>query len=219
MPNFSNDSHLLKWEPDVFRLCRFPQQKLAGGAAGVTAAGAATLTDATSGDFVNAGVTTGHVIQMSKSGVYDDYFPVASRTSATALALDAPAKIFSAQTGVTWSIYTFGPQHEEAHYELCERFGIDDADANADHESQVFNARALRRASVFRVLEMVFRAQASGPEDLFYRKAERYRQLYEQALEAVKLRFDADGDKSPDKTKDAASVDLRVEEAGDRWTT
>ncbi len=51
MSNFSNDSHLLKWEPDVFRLCRFPQQKLGGGSTGQTSSGSVSFSDATSGDF------------------------------------------------------------------------------------------------------------------------------------------------------------------------
>ena len=88
MSNFSNDAHLLKWEPDIFRLCRFPHQKLGSGSAGATTAGSATFTDATSGDFIVAGVDAGHVVYLSKTGAYDDYLPVASRTSATQLALD-----------------------------------------------------------------------------------------------------------------------------------
>jgi hypothetical protein len=219
MSNFSNDADLLKWEPDVFRLCRFNQQKLGGAGTGATSAGSAAFTDATGGDFVNAGVDTGHVVHLSKSGAYDDYFPVASRTSATQLLLDAPGGVFTTQSGVTWSVHTFDAQHEEAHFELCERFGIDDENALNYDEEDVFNVRVLRRASVFRVLEVVFRAQASNGEDLFWKKAERYGVLFERALSAARVRFDPDGDGTPDQTKDAHSVDLRVEEAGDAWPT
>ena len=217
MSNFSNDSHLLKWEPDVFRLCRFPQQKLGSGTAGATTGGSASFTDAVSGDFVNADVDEGHVIYLSKSSAYDDYFPVASRESATQLTLDAPAGVFSTQTGITWSIYTFDPQHEEVHFELLERFDVDDEnELNAD-EDDVFNDRVLRRASVFRVLEIIFRAQASSEDDLFWKKAERYRTLYERTLGTIRLRFDFDADGAPDETKDAHSVDLRVGQSGDAW--
>lgn len=217
MSNFSNDSHLLKWEPDIFRLCRFPHQKLGSASAGATSAGSTTFTDSVSGDFVNAGVDEGHVIYLSKSSAYDDYIPVASRLSATQLELDAPAGIFSTQTNVTWSIHTFDPQHEEVHFELLERFDIDDANELNPDEDEVFNERVLRRASVFRVLEIIFRAQASSEDDLFWKKAERYRTLYERTLEAIRLRFDFDADGSPDETKDAHSVDLRVEQSGDAW--
>ena len=217
MSNFSDDSHLLKWEPDVFRLCRFPQQKLGGGATGATSAGSTTFTDATSGDFVNAGVDAGHVLYLSKSGAYDDYLPVESRTSATELELDAPAGIFTTQSSVTWSIYTFDPQHEEVHFELLERFDIDDENVLNYDEEDVFNVRVLRRASVFRVLEIIFRAQASSEDDLFWKKAERYRALFERTLGTVQLRFDFDKDGAPDRTKDAHSVDLRVEQSGDAW--
>jgi hypothetical protein len=217
MSNFSNDGHLLKWEPDVFRLCRFPQQKLGAGSTGATSAGSANFTDATNGDFVNAGVDAGHVAYLSKSGAYDDYFAVKSRLSGTQLELDAPKGIFTTQSGIAWSVYTFDPQHEEAHFELLERFDISDANAlNAD-ESEIFDARVLRRASAFRVLEMIFRAQATSENDLFWQKAERYRTLYERALAAVRLRFDLNADGEPDETKDAGSVDLRVEESGDAW--
>ena len=217
MSNFSNDAHLLKWEPDVFRLCRFPQQKLGAGSTGATTAGSASFTDATSGDFVNAGVDAGHVLYLSKSGAYDDYLPVESRTSATQLEFDAVGGIFSTQTGVTWTIHTFDPQHEEVHFELLERFDIDDENLLNRDEEEVFNARVLRRASVFRVLEVIFRAQSSKEDDLFWKKAERYRVLFERTLGAVQLRFDFDRDGTPDETKDAHSVDLRVEEAGDAW--
>ena len=217
MPNFSNDSHLLKWEPDVFRLCRFPSQKLASGATGATSAGSANFTDATSGDFVNAKVASGHVLHLSKAGVYDDYFPVAARTSATALVLDAPAGVFTAQSSIAWAIYTFDPQHEEAHFELLERFDINDALLDGARESDLFDARVVRRASAFRALEMIFRAQATGESDLFWQKAERYRALYERALESARLRFDLNADGQPDQTRDASSVDLRVEESGDAW--
>ncbi len=217
MSNFSNDAHLLKWEPDIFRICRFPHQKLGSGATGATSAASTTFTDATSGDFVVAGVTTGHVLWMSKSGAYDDYLSIASRTSATELVLDAPRGIFTTQSSVAWSIYTFDPQHEEARFELLERFDVDDANPlNAD-ESDIFDARVLRRASVFRVLEMIFRAQSVSESDLLWKKAERYRGLYERALEAIKLRLDVDRDGTPDRSKDASSVDLAVDESGDAW--
>jgi hypothetical protein len=217
MANFSRDAELLKWEPDVFRLCRFGHQKLGGGSAGATSAHSATFTDATAGDFVNAGVTQGHVLYLSKSGAYDDYFGVASRTSATQLVLDAPAGIFTAQSGIAWSVHTFDAQHEEVHFELCERFDL--AETLEHGESDVFDARVLRRASVFRVLEIVFRAQATGEQDLFWKKAERYRALYERALAAVQLRFDTNRDGTPDETANAHSVNLRVEQAGDSWPT
>lgn len=171
----------------------------------------------TSGDFVDAEVGEAHVVHLSKSGAYDDYFPIESRTSATQLALDAPGGLFSTQSGIAWSIHTFDPQHEEAHFELCERFNIDDENVlNPDNED-IFNVRVLRRASVFRVLEIIFRAQASGEDDLFWKKAERYCALFERTLGAVSLRFDLDGDGTPDETKDAHSVDLRVEQSGDAW--
>jgi hypothetical protein len=216
MPNFSTDADLLKWEPDLFRLCRYAHQKLAGGSAGATAADASTLTDATA-DFEDAGVDEGHVVRLSKSGVYDDYFGVAGRAGETELELDAPGGLFSTQTGVAWEIHTFDPQHEEAHFELLERFDVDDANVlNAD-EADLFNARVLRRASVFRVLEIVFRSQATSEADLFWQKAERYRQLHERDLATLRVRFDVDADGVPDRTKDASSVDLRVEESGDAW--
>lgn len=217
MSNFSNDAHLLKWEPDVFRLGRFPQQRLGGGSAGATSAGSAAFTDSTSGDFVNADVDAGHVIHVSKSGAYDDYFAVESRTSATELELGAPAGIFTTQTGITWAIHTFDPQHEEVHFELLERFNIDDENILNYDEEDLFNTRVLRRASVFRVLETIFRAQATSEDDLFWKKAERYRMLFDRSLGAMRVRFDLDDDDVPDKTKDAHSVDLRVEESGDAW--
>ena len=217
MANFSNDAHLLKWEPDIFRLCRFPQQKLAGGTAGATTAGESTFTDSVSGDFVNAEVDEGYVILLSKSSVYDDYFPVESRTSATELVLDAPGGIFSTQTGITWEVHTFEPQHEEVRFELCERFDIDDDNALNEDEDDIFNVRVLRRAAVFRVLEIICRAQTSSEEDLFWKKAEQYRLLFERALGSAQVRFDLDADGTPDTTRDAHSVNLRVEKSGDSW--
>lgn len=181
MSNFSNDAHLLKWEPDIFRLCRFPQQKLGGGSAGATSDGSSTFTDETSGDFVNAGVDAGHVIYLSKSGAYDDYLAVAYRRNATCLKLDAPAGIFVAGTGIAWSIHTFDPQHEEVRFELRERLDIDEEGDEQDE----FQPHLRRRASVFRVLEIIFRAQASSEDDLFWKKAERYRVLYERTLGAL----------------------------------
>ena len=216
MSNFSTDADLLKWEPDLFRLCRFEHQKLAGAATGQTTAGSSTFTDA-SGDFEDAGVDEGHVIHLLKSTAYDDYFPVAERLSATSIDLDVPSGLFSTQSTITYAVHTFDAQHEEAHFELLERFDVDDENVlNADEED-LFNARVLRRASVFRVLEIVFRAQATGEGDLLWRKAERYRALFERSLAAVRVRFDLDADGVPDRTKESRSVDLRVEESGDAW--
>ena len=197
MSNFSNDSHLLKWEPDIFRLCRFPQQKLGGGTTGATSSGSTAFTDATSGDFVNAGVDEGHVIHLSKSAAYDDYLPVDSRISATQLALDAPAGIFQTQTAVRWSIHAFDPQHEEVHFELLERLDVDDANLVNNDEADIQNVRLLRRASVFRVLETIFRAQASSEDDLFWKKAERYRTLYERTLATLARIFGTEAKEKP----------------------
>ena len=177
MANFSNDAHLLKWEPDVFRLCRFPQQKLGGGSHGATWDASSIFRDIISGEFVNAGVDAGHVIYLFKSEGYDDYLPVESRMSITQLELDAPAGIFVTQTDIAWSIHTFDPQHEEARFELMERF-----DADGPDDEDEFKVRLWRRASVFRVLEIIFRSQASSEDDLFWKKAERYRVLFERTL-------------------------------------
>ena len=216
MTDFSTDADLLKWEPDVFRLAKMPAQKLAGSTSGSTSSGTATFTDL-SADFVSAGIAEGHVVHLLKSGVYDLFLPVASIASATQLLLDAPTALFSTQSSVTYEIHTFDPQHEEAHFELCQRFDITTEGEVTFAEDELHDMRVLRRASAFRVLEVIFRAGASDTGDLFWQKAQVYGGLFATAVEAAKVRFDLDADGIPDSTRTGHSVRLTVEEQGDAW--
>ena len=216
MANFSNDAELMKWEPEVFRLARIPAQKLAGSGNGVTTAGSAQLTDS-GANFVTAGVKAGHVVKLAKSGVYDLYVPVAGVSSATQITLEAAGGLFVTQTGVTYEIHTFDAQHEEAHFELCQRFDITGDGVDQFAESELCEARVLRRASAFRVLEVIFRAEANETGDLFWQKAQVYGELFATAVEAAKVRFDRDADGVADTTRSGHSVRLRVEEEGDAW--
>lgn len=216
MTNFSTDADLLTWEPEVFRLASIPGQLLAAGSTGTTASGAATLTDAGAG-FLAAGVAAGHVVHLSKTGVYDLYLAVASVASATQLVLDAPGGIFSVQTGVAWEIHTFDPQHEAVHAVFCDYFDLNVEGEGGFSEDDIEERGALTRASAFDVLQAVFQGQSKDGEDLYARKSLFYTELYRAALTAVKLRFDRDGDGRPDATRTGHSVRLAVEEAGDAW--
>jgi hypothetical protein len=216
MGNFSTDGDLMKWEPDVFRLAKIPAQKLAGGTSGTTTALNATLTDS-GASFVTAGVQPGHVVHLVKTGVYDLYATVAT-VNTTALGLEAAKGLFSGQTGVTYELHTFDPQHEEAHFELCQRFGIT-GEEKEFAEEELTETRVLRRASAFRVLEMIFRAGASDVGDLFWQKGQVYGELFATAVEAARVRFDVNADGKTDVTRCGNSVRLRVEEAGDGWPT
>ena len=216
MSNFSTDADLVKWEPDVFRLARIPAQKLISSSTGVTAAGSAVVTDG-SANYLAAGVQAGHVAHLQRTGVYDVYLPVASVVSATELTLDAPAGIFVTQDLVTVEVHTFDAQHEEAHFELCQRFGITGEGEVEFAEDELHEVRVLRRASAFRVLQMIFRAGASDAGDLFWQKAQVYGELYGTALESARVRFDVNGDGTPDAMRSGHSVRLGVEEEGDNW--
>jgi len=214
MAKFSKDADLMKWEPDVFRLAKIPAQKLAGGTGGSTSAGSATLVDS-GADFVTAGVSAGHVVHLVKTGVYD-LFATVSEATAPQLTLEVPGRLLSTQTGVSYEIHTFDAQHEEAHFELCQRFGVT-GDEKEFAEDELAEARVLRRASAFRVLEVIFRASASESGDLFWQKAQVYGDLYKTAVAAAKVKFDMNADGVADKTRTGHSVRLRVEDEGDSW--
>lgn len=215
MGNFSSDADLMKWEPDVFRLARRTGRKLAGSTSGATTAKNAKLTDS-GADFVKAGVKAGEVAHLVKTGIYDLYAGIAEVKSATELTLEASEGLFTTQTEVTYEIYSFEAQHEEAHFELCERFGIT-GEGGEFEEGDLQEARVLRRAAAFRVLEGIFRAEANETGDLFWQKAQVYGELFATAVEAAKVRFDVNRDGKTDATRSGHSVRLRVEEAGDEW--
>lgn len=225
MANFSTDEDLLKYEPRLFAVENHPSQKLSSGVDGVVAhSGAVVKFNSATGDFIDAGLTSGHVVFLFKSSGSTVYFnqaiPVAAVKSATGLTLEAKTAACPAATGVTFRVSTFDPQHENMHFELMEHFSLDDSDLDTDNdEADLYNRRQLRAVSTFGVLEAIYYGEAKRPEDANWGKASGYRLKYENALSRCKIQLDTDADSDPDVTKRSGSVRLIVGESGDAWPT
>jgi hypothetical protein len=225
MANFSTDEDLLKYEPRLFTVEQHPSQKLSAGADGVVShSGGVVKFNSATGAFVNAGMTSGHVVYLFKSSgstvYFDQALPVAAVKSASGLTLEAKTAACPSATSVTYRVCTFDPQHENMHFELMEHFSLDDGDLDTDNdEADLYNRRQLRDVSTFGVLESVYYGQAKHPDDANWAKASGYRLRYETALNRVKLQLDTDADSNPDVTKRGGSVRLIVGGSGDAWPT
>jgi hypothetical protein len=225
MSNFSTDEDLLKYEPRLFVVEQHPSQKLGAGANGAISHSTATVKfNSATGDFVNAGLTSGHVIYLFKSSgtvlYFDQAVPVASVLNATTLTLRAKAVPMQSCSGITWRVSTFDQQHENLKFELMQHYSMDDSDLDTENdEADLYNRRQLRDVATFGALEAVYFGQAKSPDDGNWAKASGYRLKYDAALSRTKLQFDADADSDPDRTMRGGSVKLVVGGQGDKWPT
>jgi len=225
MANFSTDENLLTWEPDLFRNVAPQSQKLTQGSDGVIRhSGTAVILSAATIGLVNAGITSGHVVYLSKdmtnATLYDVCIPVKSVATSTSCLLEAKTTACPTASSVTYRISSFDAQHENAHFTLCQRWGIDDDDLKTDNdEADLYNRRQLRAVSCYDVLTHVFGGQMTSLDDLYAQKSETYAGHYSRALAATKLEWDTDSDSEVDRTSRGGSIDLIVGNSGDAYPT
>jgi hypothetical protein len=223
MANFSRDEDLLKREPVLFDTYYPRGQILTQGSDGsISVSGSTVELTATGGDFLNSGVTSGHVVWLGKSSgstvYWDEAFAIGSVCSSTAVHIEAKAGRSRTCSSVTYRIATYDNQHEMAHFELCQAFNIDDGDLDTDNdEADLYNSRQLREASATRALELIYRGMQDTVDDYFAKKAELYSMEAARTKQSVNLQFDTDADNDPDRTERRGSVRLIVNRSGDAW--
>lgn len=212
MVSFSNDADILKYEPMLFGELHLPQQVLATGTGGTLSG---TTFTASGADFVGTQVSAGGVVYLrSADGTLDGTYEIVSVDSATqlsvsvirsdsALAAIAPP----AATEIFYRISTFGPQANEAGFQLTEYFSIRPGNPASDIDVEdILDMDVLKRASVFAVISSVYAMLASKAKDEnFWKKSLHYQKLFAKARERCRLSIDIDSDGVADVTKVGAS--------------
>ena len=217
MVKFSSDVDLLKWEPVVFRDLALASQTLSQGTDGELSG---TSFTSSSGSFVNAGVTAGHVIcLLSSDRSLDGCYEVVSVDSATQLTVSVvrttseDASIAPPSgSSIVYKVSTYDPQAEEVAYGLLQFFGIGGSDGSGSaSEESVLNSRALRQASVFSILSAVFASSATdlNSQGGYWQKSLRYQGLFNTARLRARLEIDTDSDAIAEKFQTGGTMRLR----------
>ena len=212
MINFSNDADVLKYEPILFGELHLPWQVL-------TAGNGATLNDTTltavSADFVAAQVQAGGVVYLqSADGSLDGAYEIVSVDSATQLSIsvirpdsEATAVAPPAATDISYRISTFGPQANEAGFQLTEYFGIRPGNPASDIDADdILDTSMLKLVSVFAVISSVYAMLAGKTKDEnFWNKSLYYQKLSAKARQRCRLSIDVDADGREDVTRTGAA--------------
>jgi len=210
--NLTSDADLLVYEPNIFAL-RFQHQLLVEGADGATDSAGTTLTSAGS-DFVTAGVEAGHVVYLAAStSTHEEgrVYPVASDpSSATQLALSTAMP--GSLSGVSFAIYHFDDQHEQAMYDLFALHGFNANDEGEDRlVTDVLNTDQVKPVVCYRVLQLIYEGIAAGRErdSVEWEKAKYYDALYRKWARLVSIEWDTDDDGYADMLTFANQVEVR----------
>jgi hypothetical protein len=200
MSKFSNDVDVLKYEPVLFGELHLPGQVLASGT-GATLSG--TLLTVAEANFLAVGIGAGGVIYLkSTDGSLDGAYEIVSANSPTQLIVSVvrpdaagPAIAPPAATGISYRVSTFGPQADEAGFQLTEHFGIRPGYPTSEIGSEdILDTEGLRRASAFFVIASVYAMWASPVGECFWEKSLLYRQLFEKARQRCRLSADLGSD-------------------------
>jgi len=212
MINFSNDADILKYEPILFGELHLPWQVLA---AGTEATLSGTTLTAGAADFVAAQVSAGGVVYLqSADGSLDGAYEIVSVDSATQLCIsvirpdsEAAAVAPPAATDISYRISTFGPQANEAGFQLTEYFGIKPGNPASDIDIEdILDTSVLRLVSVCAVISSVYAMLAGKTkEENFWNKSLYYQKLFNKARERCRLSIDVDADGQTDATKIGAT--------------
>jgi hypothetical protein len=215
MVSFSNDADILKYEPILFGELHLPQQVLAAGTGGALSG---TTSTAGGADFVSAQVSSGGVIYLrSADGTLDGAYEIVSVDSATQLSVSVirsdsamAAVAPPAATEIFYRISTFGPQANEAGFQLTEYFSISPGNPASDIDAEdILDTNVLKRTSVFAVISTAYAMLASKAKDEnFWKKSLHYQKLFAKAKERCQLSIDIGSDGVTDVTKVGASGKL-----------
>ncbi len=215
MVSFSNDADILKYEPILFGDLHLPQQVLATGTGGALSG---TTFTAGGADFVSAQVSSGGVIYLrSADGTLDGAYEIVAVDSSTQLTVSVirsdsamAAVAPPAATEIFYRISTFGPQANEAGFQLTEYFNISPGNPASDIDAEdILDTNVLKRTSVFAVISTVYAMLASKAKDEnFWKKSLHYQKLFAKARERCRLSIDIGSDGLADVTKVGASGKL-----------
>ncbi|MBN2315455.1 MAG: hypothetical protein JXM79_16110 [Sedimentisphaerales bacterium] len=212
MVSFSNDADILKYEPILFGELHLPWQVLTKGTEGTLNG---TTFTAENADFVTAHVSAGGVVYLqSADSSLDGAYEIVSVDSATQLSLSVirsdPTDTAVAPppaTDISYRISTFGPQANEVGFQLTEYFGISPGNPASDIDIEdVLDTSALRLASVFAVISIVYAMLSGKAEDENdWKKSLYYQKLFTKARGRCRLSIDVGADGVVDVTKIGAS--------------
>lgn len=202
MNAFSQDIDLMKFEPNVFGAWFLSSQAHCGGTGGIVAG---TQFTAAGVDFVASGVAPGGVIWLqSPDETIKGAFEIVEVLDAGHLTVSVvrtdnaqPAMPVGAASGLTWRIVSYAPQGYEVLWQLSQRLGLAPGSAGADYDvDDIVNPDALRQASVFGILYLIFQALYEGldGQDILDLKGQYYRQRYDEAVSRVRVKLDTDDD-------------------------
>jgi hypothetical protein len=163
---YATDEDIAVRAPGDFAALSPAHQVIASGTDGVTSG--ATLYSA-SASFLVAGIASGSIVSLSAdaTGLSPTLMAVDSATSTTLTlrrigsASDAIGQPFPANSGIAYECRTFGPQIEDASYDLDRRYGID-ANFLDRSPSILYDLRELRQATVLSVLVRQYTSEARG---------------------------------------------------------
>lgn len=208
MNTFSSDVDVMKFEPALFGSWFLSSQVLCGGSNGIAAG---TQFTASGVDFTASGVQVGSVIWLqSDDEAIKGAFEVVEVVDAGHLTVsvvrssgDQAAIPVGSASGLTWRIVSYAPQGYEMLWQISQRLGLSPgAPGAAFTVDDIVNPDALRQASVFGVLAMIFNALYEGldGQTVLEEKAEQYQWRFDKALERVQVQIDTDGDNDADQT-------------------
>ncbi len=155
MVQFSQDVDILKWEPNLFCDLAWPSQTLCEGDDGELSG---TTFTSSSGSFDSCGLSSGKVIYLNDNDGINGCYEIVSVDSATQLTVsvlrgDDEGDLIAppSGSGIGYRVSTFDPQAQEVTYNILSYFDI-----KADETENILANDALRQASVYAVMSVVF---------------------------------------------------------------
>lgn len=213
----SRDVDLARFEGAVFGELYLKSQVVCGGTNGIVAG---TQFTAAGADFAACAVEAGNVIWLqSADGAIAGAYEIAQVIDSGHLAVsvvrsdETQALVpVAAASGLTWRIVRYAAQAHEIEWEISRRLGLGPGCAGAAHSIEdVTDAEALRQASVFGTLALVFEALVTQAQEteLLEVKAAYYRAKFERTMEGAKVTVDTSGDGTGDKCVEGGLIALK----------
>ncbi|MBN2377369.1 MAG: hypothetical protein JXD22_13280 [Sedimentisphaerales bacterium] len=216
MVQFSQDVDILKWEPNLFCDLARPDQTLCEGDDGEL--NGTTFTSST-GAFESCGLSSGKVIYLNDNDAINGCYEIVSVDSATQLTVsvlraDGEEGLIAppSGSGIGYRVSSFDPQAQEVACNLLSYFGIKvNGDETEVTAANVLANDALRQASAYAVMSVVFAGCAYGEDDEcgFWQKSLHYQKLFDRARSRALVELDLDGDALGDRDLSGGSVRLK----------
>jgi len=203
---FSNDVDLAIYEPQVFAALHLRSQVVCAGTDGLVMG---TQFSAALVDFTACRVAPGNVLRLeSADGTVAGGYEIAEVVDSGSLRItvmrtsaDDPLVPVGGMSGLRWRIVRYDLQAQETMRRISAVLGLRPGCAGADYGVEnITNPEALRQASVFGTLALIFEAMYVGEDGqaVLREKADRYSRQFARALESLKVLVDVSGDGTPD---------------------